>query len=183
MTNPTSQSKRIEKKINASKLRRVVLIKPHGGNLIVDQVNEHLLFISANKQYMYDTTYVCNYDGHTAIPSDGYIYEGAYVIRITESVNRITDPDRFMELLTHTPKTFRKRNCDILLDGKMVYKDVPYIRGQHLLWKIKNAQANKKHPDHELYKDSNIVTVITPAGHKTSYIIKDTPKRTVGKKV
>ena len=169
--------KTIELLLSKTNLRTLTLARKSGGNMIVDQVNQHLLFISANRQYMYDMTYECNYDGHTHVPDNCYIYENMFVLRIIEFADRTLNPDQFITLLKRTPKGFQRRNYNIYLDNELIYKDAPQGWGISLLDRVKTAQANKKDINYEKYKDVKSVILVNPAGNRTIYLLHDTPKK------
>jgi len=158
--------------LNKAKLIRTEMIRHEPGDLIVDQVNGSLIFLSPDKSYIYKMGYVDNCSNPYEIPPTGQLGWQEYRLAIECEYSREEQPELFLELLKLSKKVVQRRGYNVYVDGKHEYYTLTRKKMTETVDLIKAARKDPEHLLHDRYKNVGMIKIIDPSGNAT-LLIKD----------
>jgi hypothetical protein len=166
---------RIQKQIDAF-LERAEIIKADmrrhvPGLLVVDQVNESLIFVSPKRSYIYEMDYVDNYVNRAAGIPTGTLLWHDYLLKPLRECRREDNPELFLEILKCSMKTVEKRAYEIYADGKHLKRTLTFGRALRFVYALKRVARNPMDERYQSFKNLARVWVVDPAGNKTWFIL------------
>jgi hypothetical protein len=153
-----------------TKLIRTEMIRHEPGDLIVDQVNNSLVFLSPDKSYIYKMGYVDNCSNPYEIPPQGQLGWQEYRLTIECECGREEQPDLFLEILQSSKKVIRGRGYNVYIDGKHEYYTLTRKKMTEAVNLIREARKDPEHLLHEKYRKVKIIKIVDPSGNATLLI-------------
>ena len=166
---------KVQKQIDAF-LGRAEIIKADmrrhvPGFLVVDQVNESLIFVSPRRSYIYEMGYVDNYVNRAAGIPDGTLLWYDYLLKPIRECSRHDNPELFLEILKGSMKSSPRRAYEIYADGKHIKRVLTFGRACRVVEALKRATKNPIDEMHQSFKNLARIWIVDPAGNKTWFIL------------
>lgn len=169
ITNIVEIEEQIKKKLRKVNLTRVVMIRSEGGNLILDQINNSLIFISPSQSYLYELEYIQNYHGGERIGDQNTVLYCGYVMKIKKTIDRHFNQAEFYNMISQTRKPIQHRGWSVLINGKPYKYNVTKMEAHHVYTNIKESGLAPA----ELRPLKVLsVTLIDQSGKRTRYELK-----------
>jgi len=156
--------------LNRAKFIRVEMIRHEPGDLIVDQVNKSLVFISESRTYLYSMSYAENCSNPYAVPPPGQLGWGDYRLKIDVECHRDEQPELFLEILESTKKRYRRRGYNVYVNGKHDHYTLTRKKMVAAVQLIKDARKYPDHLYHDKYKNIHTIKIVDPSGNDTLLI-------------
>lgn len=156
--------------LNKAKFIRTEMIRHEPGDLIVDQVNKSLVFISQNRTYVYAMSYIENCSNPYAIPPPGQLSWGDHRLKIDIECHEDEQPELFLEILESTKKKTRARGYNIYVNGKHEHYTLTRKKMVAAVTLIKEARKYPDHLHHEKFKNVHTIKIVDPSGNATLLI-------------
>ena len=156
--------------LNRSKFIRHEIIRHEPGDLIVDQVNNSLVFINQDRTYVYVMEYVENCSNQYAIPPPGQLGWGDNRLKIAIECHKDEQPDLFLEILEGTKKRIRDKGYNIYVNGKHEHYTLTRKKMVAAVNLIKEARKYPDHMYHEKFKNIHTIKIVDPSGNATLLI-------------
>ena len=112
------------------------------GMLVVDQVNESLIFVSPKQSYIYEMDYVDNYVNRAAGIPFGLLLWQDYLLKPARECSREENPELFLEILKLSMKVIQRRAYEIYADGKHVKRVLTWGRAKRFVAALKQKVKN-----------------------------------------
>lgn len=162
---------RIEKALLNSKFSRVELLRDKDGDIVVDQLNGKLVFISPNRAYLYILSYEENYNG-TNLKGEN-VALGDFIFRIERVIDRNSEGLQFYQRIMKTKDPININAYKLYLNGKMIMEDITLNYTKYMVRYIKDAMHTPKHAEYEKYKHTRVVTVEDYTRKRTDHVLND----------
>lgn len=164
----------IQKQIDAF-LERAEIIKADmrrhvDGLLIVDQVNESLIFVSPKRSYIYEMDYVNNFVNRAAGIPAGQLLWYDYLLKPARECSRYDDPDLFLEILHLSMKKVQHRAFNTYADGVHLKRTRTFGTALRFVYSLKRAIKNPMNAMYQSFRNVRRIYIIDPAGNKTWFI-------------
>lgn len=141
------------------------------GMLIVDQVNESLIFVSPKRSYIYEMDYIDNYVNRAAGIPAGQLLWHDYLLKPARECRREDNPELFLEILKLSMKTVPHRAFEIYADGNHLKRVLTFGRALRFVYALKRVIKNPMDEMHLSFKYTDRIWIIDPAGNKTWFIL------------
>ncbi len=164
----------IQKQIDGFLLRAVIIkaeMRGHeAGMLIVDQVNESLIFISPKRSYIYEMDYVDNYVNRAAGIPSGQLLWHDYLLKSAKECRREDNPELFLGILQASMKTVLHRAYDIYADGTHLKRVLTWSKAMRYIAHIKTIMRNPVDEMYKSFQNTKRIWVTDPACNTTWFI-------------
>lgn len=173
-------SEMIESKIDAflgrAEITRTELRRSTPGLLVVDQVNDSLVFVSPTARYLYVLEYVDNYVNRAAGPQgDQLVWHDDYLMVPVRECRRKDNPSLFLEILKTSLKKSNRQRWKVVVLGKE-HTFSTYNRAMKNITAIKQMRDNPMDIGYKTYKDATRIKLIDPYGNSTWFIKEPGPE-------
>jgi len=164
----------IQKQINAF-LERAEIIKADmrmhvPGALIVNQVNQSLIFVSPKGSYIYEMDYVDNFVNRAAGIPEGQLLWQDYLLKSTRECRREEDPELFLEILKLSMKTTQHKAFDIYADGKHLKRVLTWRRALNVVYALKRICKDPMDLRYRSFRYIKKIWIVDSAGNTTYFI-------------
>ena len=163
-------SPEIAKLLDKAKFVRHEIIRHEPGDLIVDQVNNSLVFINQDRTYIYVMSYIEDCSNPYAIPPPGQLGWGDHRLKIDIECHMDEQPDLFLEILESTKKRIRARGYNVYVNGKHEHYTLTRKKMVAAVNLIKEARKYPDHMYHEQFKGVHTIKIVDPSGNPTLLI-------------
>ena len=140
------------------------------GMLVVDQVNESLVFVSPKQSYIYEMDYVDNYVNRAAGIPSGLLLWQDYLLKSIRECSREENPELFLEILKLSMKTVVHQAYDIYADGKHVKRVLTWGRAKRFVEALKRIMKDPMDLRYRSFRYIKRIRVVDPAGNSTWFI-------------
>ena len=144
------------------------------GSLVVDQVNESLIFVSPKRSYIYEMDYVDNHVNRAAGIPEGQLLWYDYLLKPARECSRHDDPELFLEILKLSMKVVSRRAFEIYVDGKHLKQVKTFGRALNFVYGLKRVAKNPLHAIYKSFRNMSRIWILDPAGNKTWFILDPT---------
>lgn len=141
------------------------------GLLVVDQVNESLIFVSPKRSYIYEMDYVNNYVNRAAGIPAGQLLWHDYLLKPARECRREENPELFLEILKSSMKTVPSRAFEIYADGKHLKRTLTFGRALNFVYALKRASKNAMDERFQSFKNLKRIRIVDPSGNSTWFIL------------
>ena len=141
------------------------------GMLIVNQVNDSLIFVSPRNSYIYEMDYIDNYVNRAAGIPFGLLLWQDYLLKPVRECSREENPELFLEILKLSMKVTQHRAYEIYADGKHVKRVLTWGRAKRFVYALKQKVKNPIDESFLSFRDLKRIRVVDPAGNSTWFIL------------
>lgn len=141
------------------------------GMLIVDQVNQSLIFVSPTRSYIYEMDYVDNYVNRVAGIPAGLLLWQEYLLKPARECSREIEPELFLEILKLSMKVVPHRAFEIYADGNHIKRVPTWGKAMRFVEALKRAIKDPFNEMHLSLKNVARIRVVDKAGNSTWFIL------------